>query len=99
MKRSAAVLRLAIALGMMSGACSSTSGNPSGTAGTSGGGNATGAGGTGTGGSCPDVTACGGSVVGTWNVTSSCLRLNATDLDISLAGLDPTSCKNVTMTG
>ena len=90
---------LAIAVGMLTGACGPTSGNLTGTGGS---GNSTGtAGTTGTGGSasCPSVTACGGSVVGTWNVTSSCLKLSATNLDISMAGLDPSACVNVTLTG
>ena len=63
----------------------------------SGGGVGTGGSSSGTGGgtSCPDVTACGGSVIGTWNVTSSCLALSG-DMDVSLASL---GCKTVPVTG
>ena len=38
-------------------------------------------------------------MVGTWTVSSSCLKLSSNNLDIGMAGLDPTSCKNVTVTG
>jgi hypothetical protein len=53
--------------------------------------------GSGTGGSlsCPNVTACSGSVVGTWNVTSSCLKISG-DMDVSLGSL---GCKTVPATG
>ena len=34
---------------------------------------------------CPNVAPCGGDVVGTWTVTSSCLRV-AGELDLSLVG-------------
>ena len=99
MKFQSAALAMAAALGMISVACSAGLGNPTGSGGSSSTGTAgtTGTGGTGT--SCPNVTACGGSVVGTWNVTSSCLKLSATNLDISMAGLDPSACLNVTATG
>src|SRR6188768_588691 len=99
MKLQSAALAMAVALGMISVACGPGS-NLTGTAGTSTTGTAgtTGTGGSGSG-SCPNVTACGGNVVGTWNVTSSCLKLNATNLDISLAGLDPSMCTNVKLTG
>jgi hypothetical protein len=43
------------------------------------------AGGQGGGPSCPNVTPCGGDVVGTWTVTSSCLQVTG-NLDLSLAG-------------
>jgi hypothetical protein len=45
------------------------------------------------------VTACGGDVVGTWSVSSPCLKVNGTNIDFSMAGLDPTHCKNVNVTG
>ena len=100
MQLRSAFLTMAIAAGMLSGACAGGSSTPSGTGGSSSGaagtGNSTGAGG---GSSCPNVTACGGSVVGTWNVSSSCLTLSATNLDISAAGLDPSMCTNVKLTG
>ena len=53
-------------------------GSPAGSAGSAGalgaGGSPNGAGGAGA--SCSNVTACGGSVVGTWNVTSSCIKVS-----------------------
>src|SRR5262249_17897747 len=107
MKVQSAVLAMALALafGIIAGACASGPSGSSGTGGSSGGvggagtgGSRSGRGGGGGGASCSNVTACGGSVVGTWTVSSSCLRLGGT-LDISNAGLDPSSCKNVTITG
>ena len=44
---------------------------------------------------CPGVTPCGGSVVGTWTVTSSCLALSG-DMDVVLASL---GCTTVPVTG
>ena len=103
MKVQSAVLAMVIAAGMISAACSPSAIGPSGTGGSSssgtGGGNGGSSSGGGTGGSCSNVTPCGGNVVGTWNVTSSCVTVSATNLDISAAGLDPSSCKNVTMAG
>ena len=52
-----------------------------------------GTGGAGT--SCPNVTACGGDVVGTWTVTSSCLKVSG-NLDPSLVGA---GCSSVPVTG
>jgi non-reducing end alpha-L-arabinofuranosidase len=46
------------------------------------------------GGNCSGMTPCGGNIVGTWNVTSSCLRL-AGNMDVSLAGL---GCATVPLT-
>ena len=40
-----------------------------------------------------------GNVVGTWNVTSSCLGLSSSNLDIGAAGLNPSACNNVTLSG
>src|SRR5512146_2368902 len=78
---------------------SSASGASGGTGGTTG----PGSGGTnasaGSGGACADVTPCGGNAVGTWSVSSSCLKVSSTNLDISHAGLDPRSCKNVGLSG
>jgi len=45
--------------------------------------------------SCANVTACGGSVVGTWNVRSSCLKVSGT-LDLSSIGA---TCPNAVVTG
>ena len=95
MKLRSAALTMALTAGVISGACGPTSPNPSGTGGSSGGTAGTG----GSGPSCPSVTACGGDVVGTWNVTSSCLTLSSSNLDIGAAGLDPSACKNVTLSG
>jgi hypothetical protein len=80
---------------------SSASGGSVGSGGTVGSGGNSSGGSTGSGGSssCKNVSACGGSVLGTWTVSSSCLDLSSSNLDISLAGLDPTSCKNVASTG
>ena len=103
MKVCSAALAMAIALAMAAGACSSgtvtggAGGTSSGGTGGSSTGGTMGSGGTG-GPSCPNVAACGGSVVGTWNVTSSCLKLGGT-LDITGAGLDPRTCNNVAITG
>jgi hypothetical protein len=97
------------ALSMLGAACGSSLQNGSGTGGSSTGGSPSTGGSTGTGGSstggtggsaCPGISTCASpSVVGTWNVSSSCLTLSATSLDITNAGLDPNSCKGVSMTG
>jgi hypothetical protein len=44
---------------------------------------------------CPNGTSCGGSVVGTWNVTSSCLTLSG-NMDVSILGM---GCSSVPITG
>src|SRR5262249_37824238 len=44
---------------------------------------------------CPNGTACGGDVVGTWNVTSSCLTVNG-QLDLGLVGA---GCPTTAVTG
>jgi len=76
MKLLSAALALVIAVGVFSEGCSPAGGLTG----------AAGAGGTGTGGSggapCPDVTACGGDVVGTWTVMSSCLTMSG-NLDLT----------------
>jgi hypothetical protein len=67
-----------------------------GTAGSTGTGGTTNQGGAGGGAvSCPNVSPCGGSVVGTWNVTSSCLTW-AGDMDVSLGTF---GCKTVPANG
>jgi len=88
----------AIALAITSSACSSSSGSPSGTGGSSGSGTG-GSSGSGTGGSSGSGTGgapascsasgapCGGNVVGTWNVQSSCLTVSG-NLDLALTGLN-----------
>ena len=128
MKLQSAVLPIAMAFAMISGACKTDdAGTPSGSGGsstaqsggsTSSGGGAGGTGGTsssggvkgsggssstggtkgsggssstgGGAGSCPSVSPCGGDVVGTWTVTSSCLRVSG-DMDLSSLGLNCTS--------
>jgi len=79
-----------------------TSGGQSGTGGMTGTGAVAGTGGvtsmggtTGNPTDCPNVTPCGGNVVGTWNVASSCLKL-AGDMDVSLTSL---GCLTVPVTG
>ncbi|MEP7052169.1 MAG: arabinofuranosidase catalytic domain-containing protein [Pseudomonadota bacterium] len=54
-----------------------------------------GAGGSSPGAACTNVTACGGSVVGTWNVTASCLKVSGT-LDLTLIGA---GCPTAPVTG
>jgi hypothetical protein len=46
--------------------------------------------------SCSNVTPCGGDLVGTWNVTSSCLTVSG-DLSVWYLGLD--RCESVPVTG
>ena len=80
------------------GVTSSSGGSSSG--GVTGKGGATGAGGTqggsgGTSATCTNGTQCGGDVVATWTVTSSCLTVSGT-LDTTMIGL---ACPNGTITG
>src|SRR6476660_3908505 len=92
-----AALAMATASMILSGACGSSSTSPSGTGGSASGGT----GGSGTGGSglsCQDVTACGGSVAGTWSVMSSCLTVNGSVAPAWL-GLDPRTCTGVMISG
>ena len=102
MKVQSAALAMAVAL-LGFGACSTSSNSPSGTSGITASGGA--GGGTGSGGSsggneasCSNVTPCGGSAVGSWTVSSSCLKLSG-DVDIAAAGLDPRSCTKLTISG
>jgi len=82
---------------------STVTGGSGGTGGSTGTGGSGGTGGSsgsaGSGGSCSSVTPCGGNAVGSWSVSSSCLKVSSTNLDIGHAGLDPRSCKNVALTG
>lgn len=98
MARNRFVLLALAAVGpaLISWACSSGANTLSGTGGTPGSGGVVSSGGSpGTGGagtSCPNVTACGGDLVGTWTVTSSCLKVSG-NLDLSQAagpGCPPT---------
>jgi hypothetical protein len=99
MKVQSALLVMAMSFATI-GACSMHSDTPGGMGGGSSGTQTAGTGGSSGGGqaSCDDVMACGGSVVGTWTVSSSCLKLSG-KLDIAAAGLDPRSCTNPTISG
>ena len=86
------ILVLASALAISACTISSSSGGTGGNGGTG-----AGAGGSGGGGppTCSGVTSCGGSLVGAWTVTSSCLAISG-QLDLSLAGA---GCPSVPVTG
>jgi len=89
-----------MAFGMMAAACSIHSDNPAEANGSLMGGGPVGAGVSGgnssvEAASCSNVVPCGGSVVGTWTVTSSCLAVSG-DLDASGFGL---GCTSVSVTG
>src|SRR5213079_631586 len=73
----------ALASAMANSGCSGSSTTGGGTGGTTGSG---GTGGTSAPQNCPGGPTCGGSVVGTWSVPSSCLAL-AGDMDVSLSSL------------
>src|SRR5688572_25350661 len=66
-----------------------------GSTGTGGSTSTGGSGGSGGPSNCSNVTACGGDVVGTWNVASSCLKLSG-DMDISTTSL---GCPTVPVDG
>ena len=87
MKLQSAACAMAMAFGMLTNGCSTSTSSPAGTGGS------TGAGGAGE--SCSNVVPCGGSVVGTWNVMSSCLTVSG-QLDLTLAGLN---CPAAAITG
>ena len=84
---------------MANAGCGSSGARTAGTGGAPGSGGSSASGGTtGTGGAaqnCPGGTPCGGSVIGTWNVTSSCLTLSGS-MDVTLASL---GCSTVPVTG
>ncbi|HYP98952.1 MAG TPA: arabinofuranosidase catalytic domain-containing protein [Polyangiaceae bacterium] len=63
--------------------------------GGSNGGSSSSGGGAGAGPSCGALSPCGGSVVGAWKVTSSCLKLSG-DMDVTLASL---GCPKVPVVG
>src|SRR5450631_3817436 len=85
---------VALASVMAIGGCGGSS-THGGTGGSPGSGGSTAGGGTGGTSSCPGGTLCGGSLVGTWDVTSSCLSLSG-DMDVSLASF---GCKTVPVSG
>ncbi len=101
MARNHVVLLALAAVGpaLTSWGCNSGGSALSGTGGTPGTGGAVSSGGiSGTGGSgasCPNVTACGGDLVGSWTVTSSCLNVTG-NLDLSLVGA---GCPSAPVTG
>ena len=82
---------LALAFLMAVGAaCSSSSDGGGGSAGSS-----SSVAGSGAGGSCSSISACGGNVVGSWTVASSCLSLSG-NMDVSILSL---ACPTVPVTG
>jgi len=88
MKVRSAVLSMVLGSASALGGCTVKSGgNLSGAGGSSSGGSG--------GGSCVDGTACGGDLVGTWTVTSSCLKVTGT-LDPTMVGA---SCPSPAVTG
>ena len=93
------LLAMAIGPGLTLAACAPGSGASSGTGGKPGSGGAVGTGGIsgtgGTGTSCSNVTACGGNLVGTWTVASSCLKVSG-NLDPSVVGA---GCSSAPVTG
>lgn len=101
---------LALALGLASGACNITSVEPpaaggtgtsggavgvAGTLGSGGTGNTSGGSGGSAAASCSNVAPCGGNVVGTWKVASSCLSVSGS-VDIAGLGL---GCSMATASG
>src|SRR4051812_49023030 len=96
MKARSVALASALAAAMFSPACSPGPAQLTGAGATSGGAGTTGTAGTGGGGaSCPNVTPCGGNVVGTWTVASSCLTVSGA-LDLGLVGA---GCPSAPVTG
>ena len=86
MKINFAVVSAAVTLGILSAACSSGSGSggPGGSAGAGGAANTGGGanpGGGATGAECSNVAPCGGDLVGSWSVKSSCLKVSGS-LDV-----------------
>src|SRR5438045_2418570 len=77
-------------IAMIAAGCSSTHGSSGATGGQSG------SGGGGAGGGCSDVAPCGGDIVGTWSVTSSCLTVSG-QLDPS--GFFGTTCPSIPVQG
>src|SRR5579871_5661709 len=78
-------LALAAASALVGWGCNTGSGDAAGTGGKAGTAGAAGAAGGGAGGSCSNGTACGGDLVGSWTVASSCLTVMG-NLDLSLFG-------------
>ena len=102
-KQQIAFVAMAFAAGMVSTACSSFSGSSGagGRTGTGGGGaGSTGSGGSssngGAAGTCSNVTACGGNVVGTWTVSSSCLTVSG---KVDLSNFFGSGCSSAAVTG
>jgi hypothetical protein len=103
MKIQSAVLALILGLGMLADACAGKSDGGGGmsaagavgSGGSLGSAGAVGTGGSSTGAACTNVAACGGSVVGTWKVTASCLKVSGT-LDLAAIGA---GCPTTPVTG
>jgi non-reducing end alpha-L-arabinofuranosidase len=84
--------------GASSGGAPGTGGKTSGSGGAPGTGGKTGAGGaagSGGGGSCTNVSPCGGEVLGTWTVSSSCISVSG-ELDLTSLGI---GCRSASATG
>ena len=81
------IVGLVLVLGVTLGCSTTSSPPPEGAGGGSGAGGAAAA--------CSNVVPCGGSVVGSWSVTSSCLTVSG-QLDLTLAGLN---CAPAPITG
>jgi len=107
MRATCAVLTAAMTVGMSSAACNSTGSAQHGTGGGTSNGGASASGaiagsgdgvatGGGNGASCTSVTPCGGDVVGTWNVASSCLKVSGT---LDVRDLFSFSCATGQVTG
>jgi non-reducing end alpha-L-arabinofuranosidase len=78
------------------GGSGGSSGGSVGTGGSGAGGvHGSGGGGGSAGGACPNVTPCGGDLVGTWTVSSSCLNVTG-QLDLTLVGA---GCASAPVTG
>jgi non-reducing end alpha-L-arabinofuranosidase len=103
-----ALLGITLSLAVAGSGCSKSdsASNPGGSTGSagkagsssqasSGGGGGSSSAGAGAGGSCPAATPCGGDLVGTWNVSSSCLKI-AGEIEMTTFGA---ACKTAKITG
>src|SRR5450432_2773628 len=86
MKPCSALLLKTILVGLIAGACSTRSDAPAGAGGSAG---------SGQGQVCSNAGTCGGSVLGSWRVSSSCLKVSGT---LDLTYVDPT-CPAPAITG
>jgi hypothetical protein len=88
------VRRVALSLSLVVCGCSSSSPLPNGSGGSEGSGGS-GSGGSTGGGECSSVAPCGGDVVGSWTVASSCIKVTG-NLDLSLSNA---GCASAPVTG